>query len=262
MSEDQTPTSLAAGDVRIEAQPMVPLDPQSAATLFLSGSILCYVAAPASPFVCGQWMGRLSMVTELPFTDAVAYFTTNVAMLYDPNVPPPPFNIAPPTISGNPTVAWRLTCDPGAWSGEPTLGYQWLSNGAPIAGATGANHVCMDPDAGASLSCQVAARNAQGDASAISNAMTIAQGPPVNFTPPLCALNPTYLLCTGGLWTGGASVYNYQWYANGVAIGGATNSTWLFAGYEGQTGLCEVIVKNQYGACSPVNSNSVLIPAA
>jgi hypothetical protein len=247
-------------EVRIEAQPMVPLDPNTAATLFLSGSIMCYVATPASPFVCGQWMGRLSMITELPFTDAVAYFTTNVAMVYDPNIPPPPVNTSLPTVSGNPVVAWRLTCDPGVWSGNPTLAYQWLNNGLPIQGQTGSNHVCMDPDAGASVSCQVTGSNAQGSASAVSNAVNVVQGPPVNFTPPLCTVNPTYLLCTGGLWTGGAMVYNYQWYADGVAIGGATNSTWLFAGYEGQTGLCEVTVKNQYGTADPVDTNSVLIP--
>ena len=79
--------------------------------------------------------------------------------------------------------------------------------------------------------------------------------------PPIASLNPTYLLCTGGNWTGGAMQMSYQWYANGVLIGGATNSTWVFAGYEGQSAFCAVTVQNAYGTCPAVNTNSVQIPS-
>ena len=247
---------------RIDAQPMVPLAPTDAAQLFYSGSVMCYVANPMSPFVCGQWMGRRSMITELPFADAVAYFTANVAMIYDPNVTPPPVNVVPPAVSGNWTVGWRLSCTTGVWSNSPnSFTYQWLRNGQAVAGAIGAAYILKDPDAGATVGCSVIPKNAQGPGlPALSNTGLVSQGPPVNFNPPIASLNPGYLLCTGGMWTGGEMVYNYQWFAGGAQIGGATNSTWQYAGYEGQVGFCAVTVKNAYGSCDPVNSNSVLIP--
>ena len=172
-----------------------------------------------------------------------------------------PVNTSAPVISGNPVVAWRLACDPGAWSNNPTFAYQWMNDGSPISGQTGPNHVCTDLDAGAVLTCAVKATNDAGSGAALSNALTISQGPPVNFSPPIASLNPTYLLCTGGNWTGGAMQMSYQWYANGVLIGGATNSTWVFAGYEGQSAFCAVTVQNAYGTCPAVNTNSVQIPS-
>ena len=175
---------------------------------------------------------------------------------------PAPVNTVAPVISGNPTVGWRLECAPGTWSGNPTFTYQWMDGGDSIPNATGAAHILNDNDAGMLVSCQVVGTNANGGSAALSNGMQVSQGPPVNFTAPIAALNPTYVLCTGGMWTGGAMVYNYQWFANGVAVGGATNSTWTFAGYEGQTVLCAVTVQNEYGTCPAVNTNSVVIPEA
>ena len=172
-----------------------------------------------------------------------------------------PVNIDAPVVSGNPTVAWRLECTTGSWSNIPTsYAYQWMSDFAPIPNATGMAHILTDNDADTQVACQVTATNSQGSGSALSNGMQVSQGPPTNFTPPIASLNPTYLLCTGGMWTGGAMVYSYQWFANGVAVGGATNATWVFAGYEGQTAYCAVTVQNAYGVCPAVDTNSVAIP--
>jgi len=68
------------------------LDPNEAATLFYSGSVMAFVAVPDENFVCGQWHGQRALVVPIPFDDAVAYFTEHPVMLYDPNAP-----IAPPT---------------------------------------------------------------------------------------------------------------------------------------------------------------------
>jgi hypothetical protein len=63
------------------------LDPQEAATLFYSGSVMAFVAAPTESFVCGQWQGQRAMVFPIPFDDPVAYFTAHPVMLYDPDAP-------------------------------------------------------------------------------------------------------------------------------------------------------------------------------
>ena len=61
---------------------------------------------------------------------------------------------------------WRageLTCVQGTWNGSPTLSYQWLRNGAPIAGATDRQyHPVPAEDEGRALQCQVTATNAGG----------------------------------------------------------------------------------------------------
>lgn len=91
------------------------------------------------------------------------------------------------------------------------------------------------------------------------NGAWVQLGKPVNITPPIISLNPTYLLCTGGNWTGNWGSMSYQWYVNGVPVVGG--STWLFAGYEGQTAYCAVTVGNIFGTSTPTNTNSIQIPS-
>jgi hypothetical protein len=172
-----------------------------------------------------------------------------------------PQNLSPPTISGNPVVAWRLSCDPGTWSGNPTFTYQWMNGGLDIPNAIGPERILTDNDAGTLVSCEVTATNANGGSAALSNGLEISQGPPVNQTPPQATLNPTYVLCTGGQWTGAPLTLSYQWLADGTAIPNATGSTWVFAGYEGATVVCAVTVANAQGVCPAVDTNSVVIPA-
>ena len=58
-----------------------------------------------------------------------------------------------PTVTGNPIVGSTLTVDPGVWSpSDAILTYQWLSNGSPIAGATGNTYIPVAADAGTHLS--------------------------------------------------------------------------------------------------------------
>jgi hypothetical protein len=180
------------------------------------------------------------------------------------NVPPfTPVVVDAPVISGNPVVAWRLECTTGSWANTPSsYAYQWMSDFQPIAGAVGMAHILTDADADTSVACQVTAINSQGSGSALSNSMEVSQGPPTNQTAPIASLNPTYVLCTGGSWTGGPNlIYAYQWYANSIAVAGANSSTWVFAGYEGQSALCAVAVSNSYGACPAVATNTVMIPS-
>jgi bacillolysin len=61
-----------------------------------------------------------------------------------------------PTISGKAVVGKKLTAHPGSWTpGDATLTYQWLRNGAPIAGATGSTYKLTNKDKGKKISVTV-----------------------------------------------------------------------------------------------------------
>jgi beta-glucanase (GH16 family) len=90
-----------------------------------------------------------------------------------------PRSTAPPATSGTPEAGETLTCSPGAWTGDPApeLGYEWLSDGSPLQGATGPAYTVRSTDAGHALSCRVTATNSAGSAAAISEARAIPVAP-------------------------------------------------------------------------------------
>jgi hypothetical protein len=110
----------------------------------------------------------------------------NVAM-----VPSAPVNTSPPAISGATAVGSLLTCSTGSWTGESEqklsvgwplsspFGYQWLRDGAAIAGTSLAGYVVQSADVGHGLQCEVTATNAAGHASAKSATFTVTNPVPV-----------------------------------------------------------------------------------
>ncbi len=63
---------------------------------------------------------------------------------------------AAPTVSGTPKVGQTLTATAAAWSPSgATTSYQWLRDGQPIAGATGATYVLATDDAGRDVAVRV-----------------------------------------------------------------------------------------------------------
>ncbi len=67
-------------------------------------------------------------------------------------------NVAPPVVSGVALVGKQLTADPGKWDASgATFTYQWLRDGAAIAGATSAKYTTVKADGGKSLSVKVTA---------------------------------------------------------------------------------------------------------
>jgi len=77
-------------------------------------------------------------------------------------VAPAPVSLAPPQITGTPTVGGTLTATPGSWD-QPGLeySYQWLEDGVAISGATGTRYELGTSAAavGHLVSVEVTARN-------------------------------------------------------------------------------------------------------
>jgi hypothetical protein len=152
--------------------------------LYSSAEIKACEHLPRCPpkYVTQYFSNQLSEATANPVRAAVAAITpgVNAAM-----VPSLPYNTAGPGVSGTPTVGSLLTCSSGSWTGEPELAlavgwpltspfsYQWLREGAPIAGATSPAYTVQAADVGHSLVCEVTATNVAGRTSARSAALSV-----------------------------------------------------------------------------------------
>jgi hypothetical protein len=89
-----------------------------------------------------------------------------------------PTNSTAPSIPSSATQGDSISCDPGSWSGSPSFGFEWLRDGAAIAGATSQSYTVTADDVGKAITCRVTATNAGGSAQATSNAVTPAAPPP------------------------------------------------------------------------------------
>jgi hypothetical protein len=124
----------------------------------------------------------------------------------------PPYNMAPPTITGVPRNGETLTATDGSWTGtSQEIARQWLrcdaAGGAcvDIAGETGGQHVLDDNDLGHTIRVRETATNEGGTAAADSDATPLIPIPVSNVTPPIVAGSPvvgSQLISVIGTWAG------------------------------------------------------------
>jgi len=128
---------------------------------------------------------------------------------------PLPSNVV--TVSGALTICSGSTVTFTAASGSG-YSYQWYDGSGPIAGAT-----AMTYAAGAAGSYYVVVTNSAGcAATSAGNAVIVNPLPDVTITP-----IGNRIFCAGGnVILNAVPGFNYQWYRDGVAITGATNSAY------------------------------------
>jgi hypothetical protein len=156
-------------------------------------------------------------------------------------VVPPSFAVAPiPTVAGSTAAGGTLTVSTGAWSPTPeSFTYQWLRNGSAIAGADASTYVVAETDGGTAISVRVTAAAAGlVTTSVVSEPVAV---PLWEFTTtPTPTISGTAregrtLTAWRGSWAPAPSSVTYRWSRNGVAISGATASTYvLTAADQGQ----------------------------
>lgn len=196
-----------------------------------------------------------------------------------------PTNSVQPTIAGTPSLGQTLTATPGTWTGDPTFAYQWVrcpsSGGAPdgsdcaaIGGATTTAYVVSAGDVGSRLRVRVTGSNADGSATAASNATPAISGQagPPNTQPPTIvgsAVVGQTLTAAPGTWTGSGITYTYAWQrcdaagASCAAILGATQTTYtLVTGDVGKTVRVAVTATNTTGANTVMSSQTAVVTAA
>ena len=142
-----------------------------------------------------------------------------------------------PTIAGTATEDQTLTAVTAGISDADGLGafsYQWLRDGVAVGGATASTYLLGDTDVGTQLSVRVNYIDGQGTAETLTSAQTNAVAN-VNDAPVglptiggTASEDQTLTAVTASIADAdGVGVFGYQWLRNGVAVGGATASTYL-----------------------------------
>jgi len=174
-----------------------------------------------------------------------------------------PVNTAAPVISpaGTPNVGDTLSLTGGAWTGYGyTTTYQWKRGGTAITGATAATYVLVAADAGQAITCAVTLTNIRGGATVTTAATAsitnlIAANTAVPTLSSMVPFTGMGLTCSPGTWNYHPTGYGYQWKRSGVAISGATSSTYtVVSGDVGSTISCAVTATNVAGTSGAVST--------
>ncbi len=140
-------------------------------------------------------------------------------------------NLSDPTIAGTPRVGLTLTANPGGWSPQPTLSFQWYADGTAIPGATGTTYGPTAAEVAKRLTVEVTARRPGYLTALTTSAPTtkVAPGIITSTKKPAISGSPVVggsLTASRGTWTVKPSSVAYQWYADGVPIPGATERSY------------------------------------
>ncbi|GAA4805369.1 hypothetical protein ACFQ0K_00480 [Nocardioides caeni] len=188
-------------------------------------------ATPAEQRVtrCLGGAPSLATATAWRWTSAQPKLKQDIAL-------PLPFTTTPtPTISGTAAVGSTLTATPGTWAPVPTgLAYQWFRAGVAIEGAASSTYDATAADLGKALTLRVTATRSGYATTAKTSAASAPVAAGAFVTVPTPTITGTrrvgsLLTATAGTWAPAPSNLTYQWFRSGVAIPGATGSTYRLA---------------------------------
>jgi ABC-type dipeptide/oligopeptide/nickel transport system permease subunit len=108
------------------------------------------------------------------------------------------------------------------------LSYQWYLNGSAVAQATKSAWKFTPTFAGTYMVYVVVTTTLGVQVSSNIATVTSNDSPSVSISPTLTSLSYSQSQTFTAHISSGTGKYTYQWYANGVAVPGATNSTWTF----------------------------------
>lgn len=265
-------TDMLAGQfVTVNGQLLQLTEDQSGATLTFEPPLRAQVAAgtrvvTSEPYALVHMAeSAVTWVTEIGGIHAASFAVEEAILETDgaaPEATAAPFNTVAPSLTGTALEGETLTVTNGTWNHSPTsYTRQWLRGGFQhIGGATGTTYTLTAGDVGHTISVRVTATNATGSTSADSNSKgpVVAPAPPANTALPTISGTPTvgYLLtASNGTWSGSPTSYAYQWKRGGVAISGATASTYeLVAADSGANITLTVTATNAYGSTAATSA--------
>lgn len=205
-----------------------PLAGETADTLVVTGEM---VGAEVTVQVTGSRPGYTSATADSPGVVIVSNA----------------LSVGVPTIAGEPEAGETLTADPGEWGPAPVeLAYQWFADDDAILGATSTELVLSQAEVGRMISVVVTGSK---PGYTTESARSAPVGPVTGA--PLLELVPGVVTVSGearvgesltadpGEWGPAPVALAYQWYVDGVAVAGATET--VFAPRPGDVGA-EVVV--------------------
>ena len=104
-----------------------------------------------------------------------------------PPTQPLPVNTVRPVVTGTTVTGSNLTSTTGTWTNATTYAREWLRDGSPIAGATGAVYALVGADEGAMIAVDITATGPGGEASAESLEVGPVEPPPLDEADPVQA---------------------------------------------------------------------------
>lgn len=144
-----------------------------------------------------------------------------------------PMASSTPVVSGTPKVGQTLTANPGTWTPGATLAYRWLAGGIRVSGATGSTLVLNPSQSGKAIAVRVTGSKPGYETVSKTSALTaaVAKGALAGATPTIkgTARVGSTLTAISGTWSPAPVALSYQWHRSGVAIVGATASTYRLA---------------------------------
>ncbi|WP_225803694.1 hypothetical protein [Streptomyces sp. NK15101] len=137
-----------------------------------------------------------------------------------------------PAITGTVVVGGKVTASPGPWSPVPDgYAYQWKADGVAISGATASTYTIPTALQGKQLTVTLTARKAgHPNATATTRPVVVKGVAPRPTTVPYMSGAVRVggkVTAVVGAWSPTPTSYAYQWRANGVAISGATGSSYV-----------------------------------
>ncbi|MBB5632868.1 putative cell wall-binding protein [Cryobacterium mesophilum] len=161
-----------------------------------------------------------ALVTDITWGDTRYYFDGAITSSF-------------PTITGGSTFGDTLTAHAGTWvPSNVTFAYQWKDNGSPISAANSDTYAPTADQVGSTITVTVTgSADHYADVSSTSLGVTIAAGTITTAVPTISGNAVVGEVLTGnaGTWAPGTAALTYQWYADDVAIVGATGSTYTLA---------------------------------
>ncbi|WP_062521434.1 hypothetical protein [Demequina silvatica] len=134
-----------------------------------------------------------------------------------------------PTVTGTTLAGKNLTARTGSWSPAPTFSYQWLRDGATIAGATSKIYTLTEADRGKTIKVRVTA--------AKSGYATVTKTSAGTYIPRVFASTPRPVVkgsavvgatvrAATGTWKP-TPTFGFRWLRDGKPISGATSKTYI-----------------------------------
>jgi Ig-like domain-containing protein/immunoglobulin I-set domain protein len=202
---------------------------------------ICRANAQGSDFIKPRW-GVVGAARALAATFALLIMTACGGGWNGYGGTPPVIKgPANQTVNVGQTATFTVTA-----TGTGPFSYQWYVNGTAVTGATSASYTtpaAASTDSGSVFTVTVT--NASGTVTSNPATLTVAaDSTTVNPDAPLIVTQPANQTVTVGqtatfsVTATGAATLTYQWYKGGVAIGGATSSTYTTpATVSGDSGL-------------------------